>query len=58
MSENQGTGDSASPDKFAQRDVDVSDLKVQIGIFDEKLQNLKDNMVTKEQFANSRMESA
>ena len=56
MSENKGTGDASSPDKYVQRD--VTDLKVEIGKFDEKLRNLKDNMVTKEQFANSKLESA
>lgn len=56
MSEVKGTGDASSPDKYVQRD--VTDLRIEFGKFDERLQNLKDNMVTKEEFANSKLEAA
>ena len=43
---------ASSPDRFVERD--VTDLKVEIGKFDERLRNIKDNMVTKEHLANRR----
>lgn len=56
MSEIKGTSDASSPDKYVERD--VTDLRVEFGKFDERLQNIKDTMVTKEQFANWKLDTA
>ena len=45
-----------SPDRFMERD--VSDLRVTVGKFEERIDGIRSSMVTKEQLANSRLETA
>ena len=47
--------DRPSPDRFMERD--VTDLRVEIGRFSERLVSIKENMVTKEELANWRVQS-
>ena len=48
--------DVPNPDKYVERD--VTDLRVEFGKFQEKIKHLKKNMITKEMYANSKLESA
>ncbi len=48
--------DAPSPDRYVERD--VGDLRVKAGEFAVEIKNIKDSMVTKEQLANSRLETA
>lgn len=43
---------SPPPDRFVQRE--VSDLKVEVGRFDERIRNLEETRVTREEIANRR----
>ena len=56
MNSNDGAKDTQEPDKFKQHG-DVTDLRIGFGRFDERLQNLEKNMLTKEQFAASKLET-
>lgn len=53
---NQSDKDTPSPDKYYERD--VTDLRVEVGKFDERIRNIKDSMVTKEHLAKSRLDTA
>ena len=53
---NGGDTDRPSPDdKYVARD--VVDLRVDVGKFSERLANIRENMVTKEELAKSRIQS-
>lgn len=45
------------PPQYRERD-DITDIKVEIGKFQERLGNLEKNAVTREQFANWKLDSA
>ncbi len=53
---NQSDKDTPSPDKYYERD--VTDLRVEVVKFDERIRNIKDSMVTKELLAKSRLDTA
>ena len=52
----QKDDNAPSPDRFVQRD--VSDLKEVVGRFDERIDNLKENMATKVEIASLKTEMA
>ena len=56
MTADKGGHDEQAPDRYMERD--VSDLRVTVGKFEERIDNIKDNMVTKESLANSRLDTA
>ena len=55
MSPDAQDANTPSPDRYVERD--VTDLRVEVGRFDERLRSLKDNMVTKEDLANQRVQA-
>lgn len=56
MSTGEKEPNAPSPDRFMERD--VTDLRVTVGRFDEKIRGIQDTMVTKEHLAKSRLETA
>ena len=56
MSSEENERNAPSPDRFMERD--VTDLRVTVGKFEERINGIKDNMVTKEHLAKSRLETA
>lgn len=56
MNDDKRNEDTASPDRYVERD--VTDLRIEFGKIDEKLRSLKENAVTKEEFANWKLDAA
>jgi len=54
MSVDRKEPDAPSPDRFMERD--VSDLRVSVGKFEERIDGIKETMVTKEDLANANVE--
>ena len=54
MSASDKEPDALSPDRFMERD--VSDLRVTVGNFEERIEGIRENMVTKADLANANVE--
>ena len=51
MSTERKDKDAPSPDRYMERD--VTDLRITVGKFEERIDGIKENMVTKAELANS-----